>query len=105
MEPTVKRLYGYLSSRLGNLPPGVSETDLLAFESRHRVQLPTDLRSCFLLFNGTDDQWADDWMIAFRPLERVKPVTEQHFPDAGSYFVVADHCVDCFDYVIRLSES
>src|SRR5262249_50176114 len=79
----VKRLYDYLSSRIGNLPPGVPETDLLAFESRHLVQLPSDLRSCFLLFDGTNDQWADDWLIAFWPLERVERVTDQDFPEAG----------------------
>ncbi len=64
--------------------------------------------------DGTGDEMDED-LYRFWPLAEVKPVHEQladteHFsyPDRFAYpdcFVFADHCIDCWDYAIKLTDD
>ena len=90
-------------------PPGASESDLEAFERRHNVRLPGDMRSYFRILNGTGSSYADgdDFLLCFWALEKLEPVPE--WTEAGKddvrWFVFADHCFSHHDYAIRLTRD
>ncbi|MCH7989053.1 MAG: SMI1/KNR4 family protein [Planctomycetes bacterium] len=91
-------------------PPGASLDDIAAFESRHNVRLPHDLRSYFLAVNGTGERHTlDDDLFCFWPLSDVISIAED-LPDrcsglahASRYFIIADHSICLPSYAIRLS--
>jgi hypothetical protein len=85
-------------------PPGVNEADLDAFESRHGVKLPADMRSYFRILNGTGSTYADgdDFLLCFWALEKLEPVI-QRTGDGARWFVFADHSISVIDYAIRLT--
>lgn len=89
------------------IQPGVDPAAIRAFEAKYEVHLPADLRSYFLVVNGTGPDMDPD-LYRFWPLEEVKPVEEELnevYPDRYSYlgcFVFADHCISCWDYAARL---
>src|SRR6516164_6231150 len=85
-------------------PPGVSEADLDAFERRHGVRLPADMRSYFRILNGTGSTYADgdDFLLCFWALEKLEPVPDwTTADDRARWFVFADHCISSEVYTIR----
>ena len=73
----VRRLLTYWRSIGVPFLPGVSEREIELFESRHRVQLPSDFRAFFLATNGTfveGTTGADLRDFDFWRLEDLKPV-------------------------------
>jgi SMI1 / KNR4 family (SUKH-1) len=100
------------------LRPGVSLRQIEAFESRHHVCLPPDLRDYFTTVDGMDEGDADAELFSFLPLQAVKSVPEElaHFggipdyteivqtlPDSHSWFVIVDYMILSAVLVIRLS--
>ena len=93
--------------------PGVSSIDVTAFETRYGVVLPTDVRDYFRAADGTGDHM-DDGLYRFWPLAEVKPVHDVlvsdrfEYSDRYSYpdcFVFGDHCINCWDYAVRLTKD
>ena len=79
--------------------------EIAAFESRHSVSLPDDLREYFLQVNGTAD-YPDEWLTKFRPLEDVTPISESLAEDqTARYFVIADQMISAPDFAIALDNS
>ncbi len=82
-----------------SLLPGASESELAAFEAKHNVNLPEDLRDYFATVNGFDgsEHWmTDDEVITFLSLGEMKPLNEYWSPaviDGDSYFVFADYSI------------
>jgi len=90
---------------------GAPEAEIAAFEVRHGVQLPPELREYFATLNGLahgrDDM--DDETIGFWRLADVAPVAEEA-PDAGvpgadRCFVIADYLIGSHFYVVRLPDD
>jgi hypothetical protein len=93
--------------------PGVSSIDVTAFETRYGVVLQTDVRDYFRAADGTGDHM-DDGLYRFWPLAEVKPVHDVlvsdrfEYSDRYSYpdcFVFGDHCINCWDYAVRLTKD
>lgn len=94
---------------------GASVKTITAFELRHHISLPVDVRRFYSRFNGTLE--TDTAFIAFWPLEEIDTVPEKladyagipdyskitdSLPDADDYFVFADHSIWVNVYAIRL---
>ena len=95
----------HLLSRGYGPRPGASEMEIAAFESRHSVRLPDDLREYFLEVNGTAD-YPDDLLTIFRPLEDVSPISESLVEgQTVRYFVIADQMISAPDFAIALGSS
>jgi hypothetical protein len=84
------------------LPP-CSPEDLLAFERRHGVELPHDLRAWYAATDGME-YGPDEHGLWFLPLAELAPAA----PDWGSaealdgYFVLVDYMIRSHVYAIRL---
>lgn len=91
--------------------PGVSSTDIAAFESKYGVVMPAAVRDYFMAADGTGHDM-DEGLYRFWPLNEVQPVHEflvserfeyadrYSYPD---YFVFGDHCINCWDYALRIT--
>ncbi len=58
---------------------GATEGELAAFEAKHNIRLPEDLREYFSAVNGFDssEHWmTDDEVISFLGLDEVKTLSE-----------------------------
>jgi hypothetical protein len=90
--------------------PGVEPTAIRAFEIKHDVVLPTDLRECFLTVDGMEEE-LDPGTNRFWPLSMVKLVSEELkeiHPDRWAYpecFIFADHCIWCLAWAVRLGKQ
>ena len=88
---------------------------IVAFEQRHSVSLPDDVRRFYSRFNGTLEM--DTAFNAFWPLDEVDTVPKKlsdyagipdyskiadNLPNADDYFVFADHSIWVNVYAIRL---
>lgn len=108
----IERLIARWTSHEIKCPPGVAPEVIASFESAHSVWLPPDLRTYFLAVNGMGERevWDRDF-FCFWPLEDVVTVRKylpdrtEHFPDAKSYFMFADHSVGLPTFAIRLSSD
>ena len=90
--------------------PGVDAAAIRAFEIRHAVVLPADLRDYFLTVDGMEDE-LDPGLNRFWPLAMVKLVSNElkdiHH-DRWAYpecFIFADHCVWCLAWAVRLGKA
>jgi SMI1 / KNR4 family (SUKH-1) len=96
-----------------SMEPGVSETELKAFEHKYNVLLPDDLCNYFMSVNGMSPGMSDDSLFRFWMLSEVKPVTEGAPEYAGpnyttapdSIFLFADYCIWSHAFGIHLSEQ
>lgn len=105
-----QRLIDRWTSHGISCPPGVSPSQISAFESRHNVQLPPDLRSYFLAVNGMGERGTcDDDFFSFWQLSDVISIADElpdrssRFADSSYYFQIADHSICLPSYAIRLS--
>ncbi|MFO0808902.1 MAG: SMI1/KNR4 family protein [Gemmataceae bacterium] len=98
--------------------PGAAAADIDAFERRHGVRLPAEVREFYAHVDGMPPGAWDEDLLSFWPLAEVGPVPallsgcrgipdyggiERSLPDAGSYFVFADHSIWVHVYAVRLS--
>ncbi len=84
---------------------GATGDELAAFEAKHNIRLPEDLRDYFAVVNGFDGWQTDDNVITFLSLDEMKTLSEYWSPDvadADSYFVFADYSISAHVYAIRL---
>ena len=89
---------------------GVSEEELNAFEVKHRVVLPHDMRSYFSCVNGMPLDVVDEALIRFWTLNEMKPLTEgapaysdpRYIQRPKSIFLFADYSIWAHAYAIRL---
>ena len=103
-------------SGIENIPPGVTDECIQAFELKYQVKLPLDLHHYFKSANGTGGQMDQNYNC-FWSIEQVKPVhlelvpnsiNQYHYPDQFCYpdcFVFADHCISCWLYAVRLTDD
>ena len=90
---------------------GVHETEIAAFEVRHGVRLPRELREYFATLNGLahgrDDM--DNETIGFWRLAQVASIVEEApgagIPEPGRCFVIADYLIGSHFYVARLPDD
>ena len=90
--------------------PGVSLQQLDAFEKRHGVLLPPDVRDYFSTVDGMPDCESDGDFISFWELARLEPVrndlnTRLRAPVGARYFYFADWSIDAHRYAILLSRT
>src|SRR5262245_9657059 len=98
--------------------PGVTPPDLDAFERRHGVWLPPEMREFYAHLDGMPPGARDEESLNFWPLSQVGPGpavlspgrvgkgyggVERAIPDAASYFVFVDHALWARVYAVRLS--
>ena len=90
---------------------GATSEEFAAFELKHNIRLPDDLREYLTAVDGFDgsEHWmTDDEVITFLGLDEMKPLSEYWSPDvadANSYFVFADYSLAAHVYAIRLSSD
>jgi hypothetical protein len=91
-----------------------TEEDLVAFEARHNVVLPLDLRRYFATVNGTAlGQYGmdDPDLLGFWHLDQVRTFAEERTgsgdqdASAQSTFAFADHSIWVFGFGIQLSSD
>jgi SMI1 / KNR4 family (SUKH-1) len=93
--------------------PGATQVEISAFEDRYGVTLPSDVRDYFIAADGTGDDM-DEGLYRFWPLSEMQPVHDVlnserfTYPDRFAYpdcFSFADHCINCWDYAVRLTDD
>lgn len=98
--------------------PGAASSDIDAFEGRHGVRLPDEVRALYSEMDGFPvDTW-DEAFFRFWPLAEVDTVPvllsnfrgspdyggiERTLPDAASYFVFLDLSIWLIVYAVRLT--
>jgi hypothetical protein len=101
------------SSHNVHINEGVSEAELNAFEAKHGVVLPSDLRDYFRCVNGMPPDETDDGMIRFWMLEQVTALPEgasqysdrDYVEDPETLFLFADYSLWAHAYAIRLGNT
>jgi hypothetical protein len=108
----IKRLIARWTAHGIACPPGLSPSEICAFESRHNVRLPDDLRLYFLSVDGMGEKGTyDEDFFSFWQLSDVISIAEMlpdrcvRFGDAHRYFIFADHSINLPGYAIRLSSD
>ncbi len=91
---------------------GASATSIEAFEKRHRVLLPADLREYLSTVDGMDGVGTtDDDLFSFFSLSDFQTIAERapdraaKLEDAHRYFIFADHSIALPSFAIRLTED
>ena len=100
MPTLADRLLAFWTSVGVSPRPGVSAQSLAAFEGRHGVTIPPDLRDYFAAVDGMDPDVRDDLFFRFVPLAECVPSADQGGP--LNTYVVAEHRLGGFSYVIHL---
>jgi len=100
MPTLVDRLQSFWASVGVRARPGAPFEALDAFDRRHGVTLPPDLRAYFAASDGMQPDARDDLFFRFLPLAECLPVAERGGPP--STFAVAEHSLGGFFYVVRL---
>src|SRR5438552_2893117 len=92
-----------------SVQPGATSKAIHSFEARHSVLLPGDLCEYLEVVNGTG-RYAemDNNLFCFWSIDEFKALNEEYpdatwFEDPTSYFLFADHSINCPSYAIRLS--
>ncbi len=111
MTDILKRLAEYWRAHGAAPGSGAPEAEIAAFELRHAVRLPSELREYFATLNGLahgrDDM--DNETIGFWRLAEVTPIAEEApdagIPEPGRCFVIADYLIGSHFYVARLPDN
>jgi hypothetical protein len=100
--------------------PGLSDPHLDAFERRCGVRLPAAARALYRRADGMRPGAWDEALVAFWPLAEVGAVPallagcrgipdyggiETALPDAGAYYLFADHSIWLTVYAVRLTSD
>ena len=110
MTSVLDALIGHMKRQDIARGPTVTAREIAAFESRHDVRLPEDVRAYFIHLNGCefghDGPW-DDQLLSFWHLSQLRPLSVE-FPqhsirDGERFFAFADYSIDVHCYAIRLS--
>lgn len=108
----ILRMMAHWRSHGIECPSGVSPGKIAAFESRHDVLLPNDLRLYFAAVNGMGELGTcDNDFFHFWQIENVTTIAAfvpdrcSLFQDAEKYLIVADHSISLPSYAIRLSSN
>jgi hypothetical protein len=116
MKNRIMKLKDYWE--LGNIscPKLISENEILSFQSKNNLVIPTDLVDYFKNLNGSNDEY-DDKFYKFYSLSTFKSINDdlknwKGVPDYSNiintladykyYFVFADFSFTMFSYAIRL---
>lgn len=107
MKNLPARVREYWLAQEVRIRPGASIEELDAFERRNGVRLPTDVRMVLRAVNGFEEGEWDEEMVEWYPISRWEPMTApthvtETFPDAASYYLFADYCLNGILYAIRL---
>jgi hypothetical protein len=107
METIGESLKNYWLRQGIKINPGVSEMELSTFEHKYNVRLPEDLKDYFYMVNGFHNSDVDGEFITFLPLYEIEPlsVNWSQVPEAKSYFILADYCISCHVYAIKLTKD
>ena len=93
--------------------PGVTEREIAEFEAKYGITFPLDVREFFCAADGTGADM-DEGLYRFWPLAEVQPVHAVLVSDRFTYsdrysypdcFAFADHCINCWDYAVRLTND
>ena len=96
---------------------GASEDEVHAFEQRHRVKLPRELRDYFATVDGLGELWPGDQEpngFSFWPLSRVAAVAEEartgrfdiaSFEGSERLFIIADYLDRSWVYAVELTDA
>jgi hypothetical protein len=108
----ISRLTARWKSHGIECPAGVSPAIVAAFEGRHHVVLPPDMREYFLAVDGMGEKGTcDDDLFSFWPLQDLISIAEDlpdrcsKFAESPNYFMFADHSIALPTYAIRLSSD
>lgn len=66
------------------LRAGATDAEVAAFEARHRVRLPADMREYLPPVNGMDASDTDKDCTSFWGLDRITPAMQYHRSGRGS---------------------
>jgi SMI1 / KNR4 family (SUKH-1) len=110
MESLPIRIRNYWLAHGVKIQPGASPEDLVVFERTHGVTLPADVRAFLQAVNGFEEGEWDEEMVEWYPISKWEPMIGPSYavetlPDAASYYVFADYCLNAFLYAIRLGPS
>lgn len=100
MPTLADRLQSFWASVGAASRPGAPRAAIDAFEKRHAVALPPDLRDYFLAVDGMEPDGRDDLFFRFLPLSECLPVADRGGPPSS--FAVVEHRLGGFTYVIHL---
>ena len=85
------------------------ETDIIAFEERYDVRLPSIIREYFCELNGTSEGrlgMDDEHLIGFWHLDQIRPMKEECpeyvTAEEPNLFIFADHSIWAHAYAVRL---
>jgi hypothetical protein len=81
------------------VPGGASEEQLEAFEEKHGVQLPADMRAFYGHMKGALDH---ESIFGFWSLNEIRRTTANN---ESNWFFFADHSVSVFEYAIKMSAN
>jgi hypothetical protein len=101
IETLVKRWSGLLA-----VPPGASDVDLLAFETRLGLRFPKSFRRYLLQVNGMANGGSSSDLVHFWTLTEI----EQHLAEPESrlrypFIPFADYSVNCWVWVLPLDSG
>jgi len=111
MTPVLERLRDYWRGLACVNPRPASAEEIVAFEKRHKVQMPPLVREYFETLNGTQEgesHMEDEELISFWHLDQLQPLEDRpsvsplHVP---SFFLFADWSINAHEWAVQLTDN